>query len=169
MSLSITSAPEKTVPDNQLPEPTPNTTGAEYSEKDLEPIELREGSGTDIVLEALDIDEPLENLPEQDQENLKETKQYILDIINKRGDSPTMGAFKQTLNDIKAEFGLSNNADPSTILSRIGGVVKAWKNLSFVTSPQEKRRLFMKLARSNSSSEMNKIVFDEMERYQVWQ
>lgn len=167
MPVSISLSPETTVINN-LPDPEPNTIGAEYNESDIEPIELRENRGGDILLEALNIDEPVENLPEEDRENLKESKQYILDIIKKRGDSPTMGVFKQTLDDIKAEFGLTDNADPSTILQRIGGVVKAWKNLSFITSPQEKRRLFMKLARSSDAKEMNKIVFDEMERYSVW-
>lgn len=169
MSISIkSSTPEPTL-ETTLPEPEKNNVGAESNEADIEPIELREERGSDILLEALDITEPIENLPEEDRENLKETKQYILDIIKKRGDSPTMGAFRQTLNEIKAEFGLSEGSDPSTILDRIGGVVKAWKNLSFVTSPQEKRRMFMKLAKAENSREMNKIVFDEMERYSVWQ
>lgn len=165
MSVNIRStSPEYTPP--SLPDPDPNTVGASYDEQDIEPIDL---DNSHLVLDALGIDEELDSIPEEDLENLEETKKYILDIIAKRGDSPTMGAFKQTLNDIKAEFGLSESSDPSTVLDRIGGVVKAWKNLSFVSDPKDKRRIFMQLAKAPDSKSMNKIVFTEMERYQVWQ
>jgi hypothetical protein len=155
-------------PQESLPEPEQNIHGAASNEADLEPIEVRESQGSDILLESLGIDDSVKNMPPEDQENLKETKQYLFDIIKTRGDSPTMGAFKQALNDIKAEFGLTDTSDPSVILERIGGVVKAWKSLSFVNDPHEKRRIFMKLARSTSGKDMNKIVLDEMEHFSVW-
>lgn len=166
MSVNIRQSTPDPVPQSSLPEPELNTTGASYDERDIEPIDLENSS---LVLEALGIEEELDSIPEEDLENLEETKKYILDIINKRGDSPTMGAFRETLNDIKAEFGLSDSSDPSTILDRIGGVVKAWKSLSFVSDPKDKRRIFMQLAKAQDSKSMNKIVFEEMERYQVWQ
>lgn len=135
---------------------------------DIEPIEIREEGGKDALLDSLDIDDSLENMPEADQENHKEVKQYILDVIKKSGDQPTMGAFKRTLNDIKADMGLSEDADPSTILDRIGGVVKSWKALAFVKNPSEKRSILAKLMRATDSKEMNRIVFDSMEASHVW-
>lgn len=148
---------------------TPQVEGEakQYDGLDIEPIEIRDEK-SDALLDALDIDGVLEEMPSEDQENHKEVKQYILDIIKKSGDSPTMGAFKRTLNDIKADMGLSEDADPSTILDRIGGVVKAWKELSFIKNPSEKRSILSKLMRATDSKEMNKIVFSEMTRREVW-
>ena len=132
---------------------------------DIEPID----ENKDALLDSLDIDDSLDNLSEEDRDNHKEVKQYILDIIKKSGDSPTMGAFKRTLNDIKADMGLSDDADPSSILDRIGGVVKSWKELSFIKSPSEKRSILSKLMRATDSKEMNRLVYQEMSRRQVWQ
>lgn len=169
MSTAVrTFTPPAPEADVKLPDPEPNTQGADVPAEDLEPIEEREGRKGDMLLEAMGIEEDVESLPQEDQSNLKEVKQYILDVIKKSGISPTMGAFKETLNDIKAEFGLHHDAEPSVILDRIGGVVKAWKGLSFVKDPKEKRRLFMKLAQQPTSKDMNKLVLDEMERHEVW-
>jgi hypothetical protein len=169
MSTAVRSyTPPEPESEIKLPDPEPNTQGADVSAEDLEPIEEREGRTGDMLLEAMGIEEEVDALPQEDRDNLKEVKQYILDVIKKSGISPTMGAFKETLNDIKAEFGLHHDAEPSVILDRIGGVVKAWKGLSFVKDPKEKRSLFMKLARQESSKDMNKLVLDEMERHQVW-
>ncbi len=138
-----------------------------YDGLDIEPIEIRDEK-SDALLDALDIDGNLDEMPEEDVENHKEVKQYILDIIKKSGDSPTMGAFRRTLNDIKADMGLSEDADPSTILDRIGGVVKSWKSLSFIKSPSEKKSILSKLMRASDSKEMNRIVFESMEARGVW-
>lgn len=132
------------------------------------PIEVYEEGGHDIVLEALGIEGSAREMPSEDQANAKEVKQYVLDIINKSGDSPTMGAFKRTLNDIKTDMGLSEDSDPTTVLDRIGSVIKAWKQLSFIRDTHQKRSIFMKMAKANSSSEINKIVMDAMEAYHVW-
>jgi hypothetical protein len=135
---------------------------------DIEPIEIREESGGDALLDALDIDDDLMNMPEEDRENHKEVKQYILDIIKKSGDSPTMGAFKRTLNDIKADMGLPEGADPSMILDRISGVVRSWKSLSFIHSPSEKKSILSKLMRATDSKDMNRIVLEQMESKMIW-
>jgi len=170
MSVFRTSSPPPITQDSSaLPEPVKNEVGAEENIADIEPLEVREESGgKDIVLEALDIDSQLSDLPGEDQDNVKEVKRYIFDIIKSKGLSSTVGAFKNTLSEIKSEMGLSEDSDPSVVLDRIGGVVKAWKNLSFISNPQEKRSLFMKLARQPDSKEMNRLVFDEMEKRSVW-
>lgn len=135
-----------------------------YMELDIAPID----ENRDSLLDALDIEGSLDEMPEEDLENHKEVKQYILDIIKKSGDSPTMGAFKRTLNDIKAEMGLSDDASPSAILDRIGGVVKSWKSLAFVKNPSEKRSILSKLMRATDSKAMNQIIFQEMETRKIW-
>lgn len=133
------------------------------------PIDLFEDGGNDIVLSSLGIQEDVKSLPEADQSNLKEVKQYVLDIIKKSGDSPTMGAFQRTLNDIKADMGLSYDADPSTILDRIGGVLKAWKSLVFIKDKHQKKSVLYKLMRAQDSKEMNRIVFETMDGMKLWQ
>ena len=79
-----------------------------------------------------------------------------------------MSAFTKTLNSLKGEMGLDDEAEPSIVLDRISGVVKAWRNLSFVKDLAEKKRIFFKLAKLNSSEDMNKELFKIMEGYQVW-
>ena len=135
-----------------------------YMELDIAPID----ENGDTLLDALDIEGSLDEMSEDDKENHKEVKQYILDIIKKSGDSPTMGAFKRTLNDIKADMGLSDDATPQSILDRIGGVVRSWKSLSFIKNPLEKKSILSKLMRASDSKEMNRIVFDSMEARSIW-
>jgi hypothetical protein len=156
------------VPQETLPEPETNKVGAETNPEDIEPVDLMESRGIDVTLEALGIDDQIENLPEESQENLKEVRGYVLDILKQRGVTPTKTSFKQTLDSLKWEMGLDPDADPEVVLDRIGGVVKSWKELSFIRDPKEKRVLFMRLARAQSSSEMNKLVFEEMEKKKIW-
>lgn len=153
-----------TIPIPEGPKDNTNTSGHD----DTAPIEIFEESGHDIVLESLGIEDNPNALPEADKENAKEVKQYILDIIKKSGDSPTMGVFQRTLNDIKADMGLSENAEPSVILDRIGGVLKAWKSLTFIKDSHQKKSILSRLMRANDSKDMNRIVFDEMQRFSVW-
>ncbi len=163
------SAPEPQAEKISLPEPKKNEYGSDENLIDAEPLEMREDRSGDIVLESLGIDDSLRNLPEEDQENVGEVKQYVKDIMKSKGVSETFGNFKKTLDSIKSEMGLDADADPQIILDRIGGVVKAWKSLAFITNPKEKRSFFMKLAKLDSSSEMNRLVFEEMNKRQVWQ
>jgi hypothetical protein len=120
------------------------------------------------VMVALNIDDSIKSLPEEDRNNLMEVNKYVNDILKVKGIEPTMGNFKNTMDSLKWEMGLDTQADAQTILDRIGGVVKSWKQLSFIKNPQEKRALFMKLARQPSSKEMNQIIFETMTAHSVW-
>lgn len=146
----------------------PNRIGAEERVEDIEPLDVREERNGDVLLEALGIGDTVENMPSEDKGNLSDVKTYIRDIVKARGMEDTVGSFKKVLSEVKADMGLDENADPATILDRVGGVIKAWKSLSFITDQGEKRRMFMKLAQMNNSRDMNKFVFEQMERYQVW-
>lgn len=152
-----------------LPDPEPNKVGASVDDVgESEPLEIRDTRSGDLVLESLGIDDDVDIMPESDQDNLKEVKQYILDIMKQKGLKQTVGAFKNTLQNIKWEMGIDSDSDPSIVLDRIGGMVKAWKGLSFIRNPMEKRSLFMKLGRARSSEEMDRIVMDSMDRHKVW-
>lgn len=168
-SATFRSAPAPEVATSSPDTFVPNEAGSEGSYHDVAPIEVLENEGKDVLLNALGIDDRINNIPEDGKENHTKTKDYVLSIIKSRGLSPTQETFNYVLNDVRYEFGLSNESDPQTVLERIGGVVDAWKNLSFIKNPQEKRQVFMKLAKAQSSSDMNRMVFEEMERRKVWQ
>ena len=163
------STPVPTTQTESIPEPKKNNVGAEESPIEV-PLEVREEeSGKDIVLEALNIDDDIHNLSSDDQDNVSEVKKYIFDIIKARKLSSTVATFKKTLSDLKGEMGMSDETDPSEVLDRVAGVVKAWKNMSFISDQAEKRRLFMQLAKCENSKEMNRIIFQAMENRKVWQ
>lgn len=151
-------------------EPPKNDRGASFNESDLEPVDLREQStGVDVVLEALGIDDSISSMPDEDKSNAQDVKKYVTDIMTAKGLLNNFANFQKTLGEIRGEMGLDEGADPTIVLDRIGGVVKAWKNLSFIKNSQEKRSIFMKLARQPDSKSMNKLVFEEMEKRSVWQ
>jgi hypothetical protein len=149
--------------------PEPDKRHVASGESENEPVEIRDTGGRSVVLDVLWINDTLNNLPEEDKNNVSEVKNYILGIIQAKGVNPTVSVFKDTLDSIKGEMGLSNEAEPSKVLDRIAGVVKAWRNISFIKDPQEKKRIFFKLAKLNSSAEMNREVYKIMEDYEVWQ
>jgi hypothetical protein len=156
-------------PTVDIPEPKRNNEEVQSGESDNEPVELRDTGGRSVVLDALNINENLNSLSQEDKANIQEVKDYVLQIIKSKGVSPTVSAFKKTLDNLKGEMGLAEESEPSIILDRISGVVKAWRDLSFVKDAGEKKRIFFKLANLKSSKEMNKAVFDTMSKYNVWQ
>ncbi len=160
--------PEIVQPKVDIPEPEVDKGRLEEAPNDTEPVELRDKEGS-IVLEALNIHEDVNSLPEEDKGNLQEVKNYVLEIVKSKGLSPTVSSFTKTLNGLKSEMGLAEEAEPSIVLDRIAGVVKAWRNLSFVNDPAEKRRIFFKLANLQSSKRMNEEVYKIMENYRVWE
>jgi len=161
-------APPPPVERPPAPEPDVDKTRSLLSDGDNEPVEMFEERGKSVVLEALNINEDPHNLPDKDKDNLGEVKNYVLEIVKQKGLSPTISSFTKTLNGLKVEMGLDEEAEPSIVLDRIGGVIKAWKNLSFITNPADKKRIFMKLANLKSSAEMNREVYRLMSDYKVW-
>jgi hypothetical protein len=168
-SAVFRTAPVPQAPTPQAPPPEENNQQVQSGEDDREPVELRETHGVSIVLDALGIDDRLDNLPEEDKSNVANVKDYVMEIVKSKGLSPTVGAFKRTIDGLKEDMGLDKEAEPSIILDRIAGVVKAWKNLSFIKDSGEKRKIFFKLAHLTSSSEMNKEVYRLMNNYKVWE
>lgn len=164
ISSTFRSTPQVTQPQTNLPDPKPNEIGAQENVGDLEPIE----NGQQAILEALGIDDAIRNMSSGDQDNLGEVKQYVYDILERKGLSPTVGSIKKALTELKTEMGFDEEVEPSVILDRIGGIVKAWRNLSFIKDPKQKKSMFMKMAKLESSKEMDEFVYREMEARKVW-
>ena len=154
-------------PKVDIPEPKKDNTRVTSLGDDNEPIEFREEGGS-VVLDALNINEDIKSIPQEDKENLNLVKDYVVEILKAKGMSETVGSFKKTLDSLKGEMGLDDEAEPSKILDRIGGVVKAWRNLSFIKDTGEKKKIFLKLSTMKSSEEMNREVFKMMENYKIW-
>lgn len=158
------SAPPPAPPTESLPDPEPNLVGADSSFTDITPLE-----GEGAVLKALGIQEDIKHLPPTEQDKAREVNSYVLGLLEAKGLEPTQGSFNQTLNSLKESMGLEEGVSPSAILDRIGGVVKAWKSVSFISDVKEKRAVLMRLARLESGKDMNKEVFKIMNQYKVWQ
>jgi len=162
------SPPAVEQPKVDIPEVEVDKSRVSEGESDSELVEFRDTGGRSVVLDALNIHEDVNNLPDKDKADLKEVKDYVLEIVQAKGLTPTVAAFKKTLNSLKGEMGLDEEADPSVVLDRVAGVVKAWRNLSFIKDAEEKKKIFFKLANLKSSKEMNKAVFDLMSKYEIW-
>ena len=168
MDATFRSAPAPEAPASNLPEPEVNDQQVQAGQDDAEPIEMRDTGGRSVVLDALNIDENTNSLPADDKTKVNDVKEYVMGILKSKGLSPTVSAFKKTLDDVKGEMGLDKEADPTIVLDRVAGVVRAWRNLSFIKDPGEKRKIFYKLANLSSSSDMNKEVYKLMENYEIW-
>lgn len=140
--------------------------GAHTTTHDIVEEPLTDSS--DAILESLGIGDKASDLPSEDIGNLKEIEGYVRELLSNKGVTPTKSSVDKTLKTLKEDMGLDENADPQVVLDRIGGVIKSWKQLSFITNPREKRSLFMKLANATDSKEMNRLVFEEMSRKAVW-
>lgn len=144
----------------------PNNQGVEYSEPDIEPVEFK---GDEIVLEALGLGDAFRDLPEDAKEDTREIKLYVMEIMESKGLEKTFRSFRETLEGVKEEIGLDKNTAPDVVIERIGGLIKAYKGLSFINNVDERKKMFMKLAMQNSVKDMDRIVFEEAERRKVWQ
>ncbi len=135
-----------------------------YDQPDNTPRDRGDG----IVMELLEGGSNMDNLPQEVKENIGEIENYIYDSLDKRGVAPTTSNIKGELTRLKQDMGLDPQATPEAVIDRIGGVVKAWKSLSFVKDSSEKKQIFFKLANAPTSKAMNEIVFKAMENHQVW-
>jgi hypothetical protein len=120
------------------------------------------------VLESLDLGDDPNTLDGEITDTLSDIGAYVKEVLKTKGISPTRESFKEALLDIKYDMGLDERSDPEVTLDRIGGVIKAWRELSFIKDPREKRSLFMKLARCEDSRSMNKLVLEVMNQKEVW-
>lgn len=160
-----------------IPEPAPISEASSYEEStpniygaSSDPIEepLEDSAISAKTLDIMGIDEPLENLPSDQRDNLDKVSNYLKDILKSKGITPTRSSLRRELNDVKLDMGLDPEAGVEMVLDRIGGVVRAWQNLTFISDPREKKSIFMRLARQPNSQSMNRELFKIMEAKKVW-
>lgn len=151
-------------PATPIPVEINDDTVGNYGEPDNTPRERGDG----IVPMVLEAGNDVRNLPQETQENIQEIEGYVYDALSKRGVAPTQDTIRGEITRLKTDMGLDPQATPEAVIDRIGGVVKAWKSLSFVKDSSEKKQIFFKLANAPTSKAMNEIVFKAMENHQVW-
>jgi len=120
------------------------------------------------TLNALGIDDNINNIPEGDRDNLRLVGDYVAELAKGRGLALTHRAFNRVLADVKLEMEIDPEAEPSVVLDRIGGLVKSWNDIIFIKDPKERRALFMKLGKQLDSKSMDKVVYEEMNRRKIW-
>jgi hypothetical protein len=158
------SAPEPTQVSPTSTEAEPNIWATEEDLGESEPVEDYEKA----VLKALGIDDEIRNITDEDKSYLSEASQYILGLVKNRGLAVTQRAFNRVMRDLRIEMGIDPEAEPDTVLNRIGGMVSAWRDIAFIKDEKERKSLFMRLARLSSSAEMNKFVLGEMDKRKVY-
>ena len=129
---------------------------------------MLEKRGIDPVLECLGIEEPLHHVDTPDREKIADIEQYIKSLIASKHIKATMGNFNRIFDEVVEEMGIDKETEPYALIDRVSGVVRGWRDLGFIADPHEKRAIFMKLARMKSSKDMNKYIFDEMNKREVW-
>jgi len=155
-----------------------NETATETRDVERQPESQNTGASEDIsepikdipvaVLESFELNDDPKMLGSEETENLTEIGTYINQLLKKKDVLPTKETYKETLDNLREEMGIDKQTDPQMAIDRISGVIKAWRDLSFIKDPHEKRSLFMKLARCSDSKAMNKTVFEIMEDKQIW-
>lgn len=164
VDTAFRSAPEPVNVEPHESEFVENKVGAEISDTP-EPLE---GEKVDnAVLDVIGLDDTFHDLPSEEQSKVKEITNFLTDVIKAKGKTPTVLSLSREMDSIKAEMGLDYDANPVEVIDRVSGVIKAYKNISFLKG-DERRSIFMKLARLPDSKSMNKMVFDLMENKKIW-
>jgi len=142
-------------------EPENNNTGVDTVT--AEPVDSE--SMPQVVLDVLGLEGNVKDLPSEELSNLREISGYLESQLIIKGKVPNVNTMGRMLDNIREELGMDDQTDSSILLDRLGGVVKAWKNVGFISDSAQKRSLFMKLARCKNSKEMHRLVFQEMDRH----
>ena len=116
------------------------------------------------ILDVLGIEGNVKDLPSNEMENLREISSYLNDQLTAIGKVPSVATLGRKLDEIREELEMDDQTESSVVLDRLGGVVKAWRNLGFMKDPATKRSMFMKLARCKDSKEMHRLIFNEMNK-----
>lgn len=133
------------------------------------PDEYRPVEGEQDILEALGVEENVRYLPQEDRNDLQELSSYLESYMGEVGLPRTLRGVKRAIGSLKKEFGLDEEADPQSIIKRIGGIAKSWKEISFIRDFEERKKVLVKLLSTSSPKEMNRVILEELEKRKVWQ
>jgi hypothetical protein len=131
-----------------------------------EPVNLN--SMPQTILDVLGIEDDVRDLPSEESNRLSEIASYLEDQLKASGKMPNALTIGKKLDEIREELEMDEDTEKEVVLDRLGGVVKAWRDLGFLKDPASKRSMFMKLARCPDSKSMHKLIFSEMNRSEVW-
>jgi len=162
-NITIREAPQPVESTPVSSEFVKNNVGASV---EAEPVDIE--SMPQTILDVLGIDDNVKDLPSEEVENLNEIASYLTDQLKSQGKIPNALTMGRKLDEIREELEMDDQTEANVVLDRLGGVVKAWKNLGFMKDSSSKRSMFMKLARCKDSKEMHRLVFKEMNQQNVW-
>jgi len=153
--------PEPIKPD--VPAREPDKFSREDSPEDFRPVENDQD-----LLEVLGVADDIKILPSEDREDLQELKDYLNSYLEEKGLPKTIRGMRKGIESLKEDVGLHKDADPQAVIKKIGGIARSWKELSFVQDFHERKQILIKLVESSSQREMDKIIFEEMEKIKAW-
>lgn len=117
------------------------------------------------ILGLIGLGDVFKNLPSNEKGYIKAIGDTLDSLVDKRGLNRTTGVYNRLLGELREDMGIDPDTEPAIVLDRLGKTLSAWRDVSFMRDPSERRRVFMKLARANTSKEMDSIILDTMEKY----
>lgn len=118
-----------------------------------------------MVVNLIGLGDVFGNLPPEVKDHVKSISKTLGEIIEKRGLQPSSSVYARLLNELRDDMGIDRDTEPAIVLDKIGRTLNAWKEVSFMRDINDRRRVFMKLAKASSSKEMDGIILDIMEKY----
>lgn len=117
------------------------------------------------ILGLIGLGDVFKNLPADEKGYIKSIGDTLDSLVDKRGLNRTTEVYNRLLGELRDDMEIDPDTEPAIVLDKLGKTLSAWRDMSFMRDPSERRRVFMKLARANTSKEMDSIILDTMEKY----
>lgn len=138
--------------------------GTAIKESDDMPLEIyTKENRKDYVIDALDVGEDIENLPNELTEGLTQISEYIKGRMRNESYEPTTKAYKSMLSKVKKEVGLDNNVALEGVVDRLTGYIDSLNTLRSIKSLND-IKVIKALRQAKSKKEMTDIVMKTVEK-----
>lgn len=117
------------------------------------------------ILGLIGLGDVFKSLPSSERGYIKSIGDTLDSLVEKRGLQRTTEVYNRLLGELREDMGIDRDTEPAVVLDKLGKTLTAWRDISFLRDPSERRRIFMKLARASTSRDMDTIVLDTMEKY----
>lgn len=117
------------------------------------------------VAELVGLTDIYTDLPETERDYIKSISDTLNSLIAKRGLQANSDVYKRLLTELKDDMEIDADTEPVIALEKLGKTLNAWRDVSFMRDSGDRRRIFMKLARAETSRDMDRIILDTMEKY----